>query len=173
MIGKVVSCEDMLLSRELRARKQSKLLTMARCLVSFTMVMPGAVKCTELSIFGFEQGVTQIDMMLQRHDINVEHHEVQKKATGYEGYWLVKEDAAYIKSLTVQIEDNFQIGRVFDIDVIDSSLESVSRTSLSLDPRKCFICDALAHECSRSGRHDKAVVVEFVNQMLHDFKKRI
>ena len=71
-----------------------------------------------------------------------------------------------IKNITVAIEESCELGRLFDIDVIDISFEKLSRKSF----RKCLICEAQAQECGRSRKHS---VEELQNRVEEILKKSL
>ena len=67
-----------------------------------------------------------------------------------------------IKNITVAIEESSELGRLFDIDVIDINFEKLSRKSF----RKCLICEAQAQECGRSRKHSVGELQNKVEEIL-------
>ena len=68
--------------------------------------------------------------------------------------------------MTVAIEESSQLGRLFDIDIIDINFEKLSRKSF----RKCLICEEQAQECGRSRKHS---VEELQNKVEEILKKSL
>jgi holo-ACP synthase CitX len=62
-------------------------------------------------------------------------------------------DAVRAKKTTVSVEEGFDWGRGFDIDVLTGT-GPLSRESLGMGARKCFLCAENAKVCARAGTHD-------------------
>ncbi len=161
-----VSRVDMLRARENRAAKQNALLEKGQCIISFTMIIPGAIKISNLIKQGFDTGKNMIAEKLVKNKIDTILFESRELITGPEGFWVLNAKSVIIKQLMIEIEELKDIGRLFDIDVIDSEHRSISRTQLGLQPRKCLICEYPAHECSRSRRHDYIDLIEKTYEIL-------
>ena len=86
--------------------------------------------------------------------------------TGNELFISVNSLAEKIKNITVTIEESSQLGRLFDIDVIDVNFEKLSRKSF----RKCLICEEQAQECGRSRKHS---IEELQNKVEEILKKEL
>ena len=67
-----------------------------------------------------------------------------------------------IKELTTELEENHPFGRLFDMDVIGTDGEKLSRGVY----RKCLICGCQAHECARSRKHTVAEMQAKIEEML-------
>ena len=61
------------------------------------------------------------------------------------------------------IEDTHPLGRIFDIDVIDTDGTKLSRDSF----RKCILCDCQAQECARSRRHSVDEMFQAITELIH------
>ena len=66
------------------------------------------------------------------------------------------------KILTTEIEETHPIGRLFDIDVIDTDGQKLSRPSY----RKCIICGCQAQECARTRKHTVEEMQAKIEEML-------
>ena len=99
---------------------------------------------------------------------NIEVFEIKEldENTGNELFISVDSTAEKVKDITVAIEESSQLGRLFDIDVIDINFEKLSRKSF----RKCLICEAQAQECGRSRKHS---VEELQNKIEEILKKSL
>ena len=155
-----VSLEDMLECREDRARLQQEFLgRYGLPLVSFCMNIPGPVKTNERIRAAFDLGK---DRLLSRLPVQpsacVEKHE----RTGDELLLAVDLPAPELKRIAITIEDDGPVGRLFDMDVIDTDGRKLSRP----EPRRCIICKAVAQECARSRRHTVADMQRAVEEIL-------
>ena len=78
------------------------------------------------------------------------------------------EDAQRLKDLGVAIEEETPWGRLFDIDVIGTEGEKLSRPA----PRRCIVCGGPAADCARSRAHGldqiKKATDELIAQYLGD-----
>lgn len=74
----------------------------------------------------------------------------------------VSASAEKIKDLTTQIEEKHPYGRLFDMDVIGTDGQKLSRPSY----RKCLICDCQAQECARSRKHTIAEMQDKIEEIL-------
>ena len=95
---------------------------------------------------------------------NIEILEIQElnENTGNELFISVNSLAEKIKNITVVIEESSELGRLFDIDVIDINFEKLSRKSF----RKCLICEEQAQECGRSRKHSVEELQSKVEEIL-------
>lgn len=162
-----VTLEDMLESKESRAAYQKFLINKYKCpLVSFTVVMPGPVKQSEMSEKIFRIGKAKIEDILEKFDVVFKDERIKK--TGYEAYYAVDLSVSVLKNLMTEIEDGSRIGRLFDIDVIDTDLQPISRADIGMDDRKCLICGKPAHACSRSRKHSVEELLNEIERVLKD-----
>ena len=67
-----------------------------------------------------------------------------------------------LKNLTTEIEETHPIGRLFDMDVIDTDGQKLSRPSY----RKCIICGCQAQECARTRNHTVEEMQAKIEEML-------
>ena len=143
----------MLSAREKRVERQEKLLKECSCLVCFTMNIAGPYKISDCIMSAYAQGVAKIHRLLEQNGIKTVKAEQIVEKTGVEGYLLLNENPFKIKELMVQIEDNFELGRLFDIDVIKPDGEKVSRSDIGMDGRSCMVCGSEGSACARSRAH--------------------
>lgn len=156
----------MLEAREKRVERQEKLLKGCSCLVCFTMNIAGPYKISDCIMRAYAEGVAKIYRLLEQNSIDVLKAEQVIEKTGVEGYIALQQNPFETKRLMVQIEDNFELGRLFDIDVIKSDGEKVSRSDIGMDDRSCMICGSEGSGCARSRRHS-------VEELQNHFIKRI
>ncbi len=97
-----------------------------------------------------------------------------KKVDSFEGviYLIVvkEESPIKLKKVALWVEENHPLGRIVDIDVLDTKGKILSRRELNLPFRRCFICDDYAHVCVRSQKHKLDDVIKFIHSKVHDYK---
>ena len=85
----------------------------------------------------------------------------------------IKKNPIKLKRSTVKIEEKHPLGRLADIDVLTLH-KLFSRTDLSRKNklRKCFLCGEPAVHCTRTRRHSKQEIINFINEKVYsDFLK--
>lgn len=162
-----VTLIEILESKEERAMYQREIISRYHCpLVSFTVVMPGNVKQNEKSGIIFKKGIEQIEKALLNYKILFRDERYKK--TGEEAFFSVDIDGKALKRLMTEVEDSSKIGRLFDIDVIDTDNIPVSRSSIGLHERKCLVCSNDAHICARSKTHTVDDILHEIERILAD-----
>ena len=159
----------MLEAREKRVERQDKMLENSTCLVCFTMNIAGPYKVSPAIEKAFAEGNAKILHLLAQHNIEIEKAEQFVEKTGVESYIALQQNPFKIKRLMVQIEDNFALGRLFDIDVIKPDGEKVSRTDIRMDGRNCMICGEKGSGCARSRRHSVEELQKFAISTICDY----
>lgn len=149
-----VSVADMAECRERRAYRQLELIRAFNLpVVSFTLNIAGPIKNSVLIEFGFELGLDAILSELNGAVVKIERT-IEK--TGCEALIVVNRSANVVKTQMMQIEEDSSIGRWYDIDVIDTSGDKLSRPK----PRKCIICGENASVCARSRAHSVDILTK-------------
>ena len=170
MNGKEINLTQMLKRREERFNEQKFFLDKFHLpLISFSMNIPGPVKTNDdiFNAFMFGKKLLLDELNNIHADINeiLEIHE----DTGDELLLSIKNiSPENLKNLTLKIENDYDIGRLFDIDVIDEKGNKLSRKTF----RKCLICDKQAQECARSRTHSVEEMQIAVEKLLSQIPKR-
>lgn len=163
MQGEQVILTDMLLCRERRAQIQDTFLSQYHCpVISFCMNIPGPVKTNEQIHAAFESGKTALLTRLEQTSAEIKNCLEIHEKTGDELLLAVDCPAEKIKDLTTEIEETHPIGRLFDMDVIDTDGQKLSRPSY----RKCIICGCQAQECARTRKHTVEEMQAKIEEML-------
>ena len=150
MQGIEVGIDEVLLSREKRVAIQNEMIKKYNLpLISFTMNIPGPIKTNNEIKRAFNIGKNLILEKLKENNIEILEVQELNENTGNELFISANSLAEKIKNITVTIEESSELGRLFDIDVIDVNFEKLSRKSF----RKCLICEEQAQECGRSRKH--------------------
>lgn len=148
-----VEVMDILQARDERVEHQNALLEKHRLpLISFTLNIPGSIKYDAAIERAFHTGVGRILMRLEY--MGAEPVESHRKIafTGCEQLWAVNGDAERLKAEMTAIEDMDDLGRLFDIDVLDADGRKLSRDSRGVE-RTCLICGGPVRVCARSRTH--------------------
>lgn len=86
-------------------------------------------------------------------------------ATGPEVIIKTSRPAHEIKLLMIELEESLPLGRLLDIDVLTEG-SALSREAMGLNPRRCFLCDKPARECSRSAAHPLTALLEAIETLM-------
>lgn len=163
MQGQEVTITDMMHCRDRRVQIQTEFIEKyQKPVVSFCMNIPGPIKTTPLIRKGFETGKETLLETLQKESVEVLESRIFDDVTGSEMLLCVSASAEKIKDLTTQIEETHHYGRLFDMDVINTDGQKLSRPSY----RKCLICNCQAQECARSRRHTIAEMQDKIEEIL-------
>lgn len=160
---------DMLLeSREKRWQLQRQLIqdNPGLTLVCLTVIMPGNVKRNAQSLVVAHAAVEAIQEAFGQ---SIQWQREQDLSTGYECYYLVDMSMIACKRLACEIEDNHPLGRLFDIDVINTHVEPVSRSVIGREGRKCLLCDHDARYCMRNHTHTRDELQQKIQQMIEAY----
>lgn len=159
-----VSLFDILNAREARVRQQQQLLAAHRApLLCFTMNIAGPVKLSPLIQRGFEEGLEQLDKQLPQE--NILFQEVQVLPTGCEAVFAIDLPARKIKDLCTDLEENHPLGRLFDMDVIDTDGRKLERKT----QRGCIVCGAPGRYCAASRAHSVEQLQAVTTQLLERY----
>lgn len=163
MQGIEVGIDEVLSSREKRVAIQNEMIKKyKRPIISFTMNIPGPIKTNNEIKKAFDIGKNMILEKLKENNIEILEIQEIDENTGNELFISINSLAEKIKDITVAIEESCELGRLFDIDVIDINFEKLSRKSF----RKCLICEEQAQECGRSRKHSVEDLQNKVEEIL-------
>ena len=158
-----VGIDEILNCREKRVVIQNEMIRKYRKLIiSFTMNIPGPIKTNNEIKKAFNIGKNLILEKLKENNIEILEIQELNENTGNELFISTNLLAEKIKNITVVIEESSELGRLFDIDVIDVNFEKLSRKSF----RKCLICEEQAQECGRSRKHSVEELQSKVEEIL-------
>lgn len=160
--GPAVTLEQVLEAREERARRQALALEcFGRPLVSFTMNIPGPVKNTALVRFAFRAALARLEERLGEPLCR----QVLYPDTGCEALLAYDRPAEALKALCLTLEEESEVGRLYDLDVLDTAGQKLSRGR----QRACLICGGPAGICARSRAHGLLALEERTRALLLAF----
>lgn len=158
---------EILDNRERRVARQRQLLEQyGKTLVCFTMNIPGPVKNNDWISAGFQLGKQRLLDVLKASKIPLLHREEVSAVTGCEGFFVVDAPARRVKALTVQLEDNEDLSRLFDMDVLSPNGEKSGREELGLPERKCLLCGKSARICGPIRAHSAGELWDKTQELL-------
>lgn len=73
------------------------------------------------------------------------------------------------KGISIDLENNHHLGRLFDIDIYDKQGIPISREKFNLKPRGCVVCGKNARECILKKSHTIDETLDKVNTMIDSF----
>lgn len=163
MKGTEVDLNDMMHCRERRVLIQQKLQNQYHgTLISYCMNIPGPIKTNDSIRRAFDQGKETLMKALHEHSVPVLiQYEIHER-TGDELIMAVDAPAAEVKEITLPIEEQHPLGRLFDMDVLDADGNKLSRQAY----RKCLICDRQAQDCARARRHSVKEMQDAIDRLL-------
>ena len=165
-----VELSDMLSCRETRAAKQRKLIEQyKKPVVSLSMNIAGDVKNTPAISMLQKDGEAEFRQAAEKAELALLFEERIDAFTGPESLLVFDcDDPQKLKDMGVAIEEDAPWGRLFDIDVIGTDGEKLSRPA----PRRCIVCGGPAADCARSRAHGldqiKKATDELIAQYLGD-----
>ncbi len=162
---KEITTSDICKARDTRMEKVSFYLEKETAgLILFLLNIPGSRKDLPLYRNVFNTGLRLIKQSFNTNSIefSVKEINIPESGTGAEAYITVSNtELSLVKQITSKIEESHPLGRIFDIDVFNSSLNQIKSERKT---RKCFICERPAFECARSRRHKLSEVVGHINK---------
>ncbi len=170
MEGTEVSLPEILDRRERRAQRQQELLKQYQLpLICCTLNIIGPVKYTRLISKAFHREIKELKECLWALNVPIIYHEAEEGPTGCEGFFVVDGDIQTIKENMVAMEDIHPLGRLFDMDLIRTNGEKMSRSEVGEEGRKCLLCSNPVFVCSRSRAHSVSKLVACQNEILWDW----
>lgn len=167
------SLDEVLAAREQRVARQREALARWGCpVISLTLVMPGPLKDSELARFLQKEAVAEIDALCTRQGWQVHSFESIQQKAGPEALYAVAVDAQTLKLALTQLENMHELGRLWDMDVIDPQQGSLSRRSLGFDGRRCLVCDEPGHACARSRAHPLPELLQAIKERVDGYRHR-
>lgn len=192
----MITLNELLASRDARHATQQKLLAehSGKTLVCLTVVMPGSVKRNQQSLTAAHAAVEAMRKAFAVKEnkglfpletpetpenlVPLENPEPPAPTlleldleTGYEAYLITPLPLLEAKRIAVTIEDTHPLGRLFDIDVINTDGIPVARNDIGEKPRRCLVCEHEARYCMRMRWHTQEEIWAKINEMVDLYTK--
>lgn len=82
---------------------------------------------------------------------------------------LREKDLIGVKKTLITIENEHPLGRLVDLDLYVDASYAISRVSLSLDPRTCYLCQDDARVCSKLKRHSYEELIHYMKTRFYTY----
>lgn len=149
-----ISLPELLTSREARyARQRAWQMRYGTTLISLTVVAPGALKDSPLTRRIFGRAWQTVTELTRQQGWESLAQEAFPLPTGCEGLIALNQPAEAVKDAALLLEMKHPLGRLWDIDVLDSHGRILSRGDVGLAPRRCLLCNRPANVCGRERTH--------------------
>ena len=125
------------------------------------MNIAGPVKRTPLIEFAFDETIKRIRVSFGEP---AAYREIRCEA-GCEAFLLYDREAEELKKKCVKLEEEEALGRLLDLDVIQTDGQKLSRAV----SRRCLICGGPAFPCARARKHSLKDLTEKTNSILREF----
>ena len=159
-----VSMADILACREERVRIQNEISKSFSCpIISFTMNIAGPQKNSPLIMRAFSLGLQDLYAAIDPQSILYQHID-KTSPTGPLAILSIKDDANKLKAICTEIEEKTALGRLFDMDVLDTELKKIERET----ERCCIICGAMGRSCAAGRVHPLNEIVTKMNKIMLD-----
>ncbi|NHJ49972.1 MAG: citrate lyase holo-[acyl-carrier protein] synthase [Asgard group archaeon] len=158
--------KKMLETKEQRWQKQKELVKKFKVnLLSFKFNIPALPKADEPIKKAFVKSLNDFSKYLFMNRISFDYISGETTVLGFEAYLISKHPARKLKELTIAFEEDYPIGRILDIDVMDQKGNYLDREN----KRKCFLCDDSAIKCIRTRKHSLKDLRKFVDEKISFF----
>lgn len=93
----------------------------------------------------------------------------QTSADGPSLFIAIKGEGPSLKRKMLEIEEKHFLGRIIDIDVIDTNNTIISRTDLGYGNRKCFLCGEDSRVCAREMKHHQEELIKYIKDRYREY----
>ncbi|USF26876.1 2-(5''-triphosphoribosyl)-3'-dephosphocoenzyme-A synthase [Firmicutes bacterium ASF500] len=164
-----VTLIEILECREARVRRQDDLRNRyGTPVISFTLNIAGPVKDSPLFRRAFWAGQEQLRAGLRASKLEVLWQEEKLACTGCEALYAVNGTAREIKEACVSIEDGAPIGRLFDMDVLDTNGRKLDRDEVGGGLRNCIVCGKAGKGCASRRLHTAKELQEVTCRIIEE-----
>lgn len=144
----------------------------ADTLVDVNLNIPGPIKNNQYLEKLFQTGIKQLENEWQELGYPYKLVSALDQDTGSENFYILALPIKKVKLSTVEFEDQTQLGRLFDADVlVKDQARAISRKDLRRKVRQCFLCSRPAKECARSRRHSVSEMQEYISNLYTKYVK--
>ncbi|MEA3504586.1 MAG: triphosphoribosyl-dephospho-CoA synthase [Bacteroidota bacterium] len=162
-----MSLEKILSAKEQRAEMRQKFAQKGFASISLSLNIPSYPKSNEEIKKFFLLIKTELEDYFLAHRILLVKQEEITLTDSAGDFFIVPiasqlKDILKIKALCELFEIGNSLGRIIDIDVVDSKGNPVSSGKL----KKCFLCDLPAIECMRNANHTKQELRNYIEKQI-------
>jgi len=135
-----------------------------------------SVILVKANIPGLEKNIIEAHLLVRifskviLKEFKIISHETHTTCDGdYIIHTIKEDDSIGIKKKLIKIESEHPLGRLIDLDLYVGEAYAVSRVSLSLTPRPCYLCAQDARICSKNQTHTEKELITYVKSSYHQF----
>ncbi|MGL5244811.1 MAG: citrate lyase holo-[acyl-carrier protein] synthase [Sarcina sp.] len=162
--------EEILKGKEERVKLQKELIEKYdKTLISFTLNIPGFYKIKDKYFVIYKAGIKALMDEMKKQNLELVSMKENISKAGFEGFIVVDSHADTVKKMTINIEENHNLGRLFDLDVFDNNFNQLSRTKFGVGKRKCLICDCEANICRREEKHTNEDILNKIDCFISEY----
>lgn len=138
-------------------------------LLDVKLNIPGPIKNNRYIKKIFESGISTLEKMLHNNNISFTLYKHWDMPAGSENFYLLKTNCQIVKKVAIAFEEQTDLNRLFDADVlVNKQKQAISRSSLGLPVRQCFMCNRPAKDCARSRRHSVIQLQEYISKLYQE-----
>ena len=164
-----VSLDDVLIARDRRVQRQMEWLDrFDRPLICFTLNIAGPVKVNEDTAYASRVGAERLLEGLKTMGWEPLAQMDLSSPAGHCLLLAVDAPAAELKRLCVSLEDLDELGRLFDLDVMDAEARKLKRET----ERTCLICGQPGRGCARARLHSVEQLQQRTCQIIQEHRVR-
>ena len=159
-----VTLNQILNARDERVKKQKSILSRFKNpLISFTMNIAGPIKISPLIVRAFYEGIKLLKENLTQE--NIVYEDICIEITGCEAIFSVNANAPKLKDICLCIEESISIGRLFDMDVIDTGGNKLERVK----SRGCIVCGSPGRVCAAGRLHSVEELQKATREIIENY----
>lgn len=165
----LVSLDEVLANRDYRRSLIEKIMkeNPQKSVLSYKLNIPGPEKNNQALGRVFDRGLFDIVRIIERKSRTYEIVELWDKNTGKEGLLAVETDGMSLKKSMVNLEEESDITRLYDIDISYKN-KDISRSDIGKGGRECFICKGPVSLCARSRKHSVEEMQAHIEKILEE-----
>ena len=165
----LVRLEEVLANRDYRKSLIEKIMKEKpqKSVLSYKLNIPGPEKNNQALGRVFDRGLRDIIRVIEEESWSYELVEIWDKNTGKEGILAVKTDGMSLKKSMVNLEEESDITRLYDIDISYKN-KDISRSDIGKGGRECFICKGPVSLCARSRKHSVEEMQDHIEKILEE-----
>jgi holo-ACP synthase CitX len=134
-------------------------------LISFKLNIPSWPKSSNEIIWAFDKSLIDFQKFLIMNEIYFDLISQSETELGPNALLITKYPAKKLKELTISFEENYPIGRLLDLDVMNQKGIFLDRDI----KRKCLLCDDLSINCMKTQKHNPDQVRSFFDNKIKQF----
>lgn len=134
-------------------------------LISYKFNIPSWPKSSKAIIEAFNKSLNDFQKYLVMNQISFDLSAIEDTDLGPIALVITKYPDKKLKELTKIFEEDYPIGRLLDLDVLNQKGVYLDRAI----KRKCLLCDDLSINCIQSQKHDPIKVRKYFDKQIDKF----